>query len=49
MGTRLDEALLNKCETLGEETPGPTLANEEEHLINVRTWLSESVLDSAQV
>ena len=146
MGTRLYEALLNKCETLGEETPGPTLeeiehigseelehfllinrtitelggdptvqspcadvagvasmgilqvltdprssmaqclqamltaeltdndgwrlliqlaenlghdelkaefesalANEEEHLINVRTWLSESVLDSAQV
>jgi bacterioferritin (cytochrome b1) len=25
------------------------LANEEEHLINVRTWLSESVLDSAEV
>lgn len=146
MGTRLYEALLNKCETLGEMTPGPTLeqiehigreelehfllinrtitelggdptvqspcadvagvtsmgimqvltdprssmaqclqamltaeltdndgwrlliqladnlghdelktefesalANEEEHLINVRTWLSESVLDSAQV
>ncbi len=146
MGTRLYEALLNKCETLGEATPGPTLediehigreelehfllinrtitelggdptvqspcadvagvasmgimqvltdprssmaqclqalliaeltdndgwrlliqladnlghdelkaefesalANEEEHLINVRTWLSESVLDSAQV
>lgn len=146
MGTRLYEALLNKCETLGEMTPGPTLeeiehigreelehfhlinrtitelggdptvqspcadvagvtsmgimqvltdprssmaqclqamltaeltdndgwrlliqladnlghdelkaefetalANEEEHLINVRTWLQESVLDSAQV
>src|SRR5829696_239280 len=25
------------------------LANEEEHLINVRTWLQECVLDSAQV
>ena len=25
------------------------LANEEEQLINVRTWLSETVLDSAQV
>jgi hypothetical protein len=25
------------------------LANEEEHLINVRTWLSECVLDSAEV
>ena len=146
MGTRLYEALLNKCDTLGEETPGPTLediehigseelehfllinrtiielggdptvqspcadmagvasagimqvltdprssmaqclqamliaeltdndgwrlliqladnlgqdemkaefetalANEEEHLINVRTWLQECVLDSAQV
>lgn len=146
MGTRLYEALLNRCETLGEMTPGPTLeqiehigreelehfllinrtitelggdptvqspcadvagvtsmgimqvltdprssmaqclqalltaeltdndgwrlliqladnlghdeliaefesalANEEEHLINVRTWLQESVLDSAQV
>ena len=25
MGTRLYEALLNKCQTLGEQTPGPTL------------------------
>lgn len=25
MGTRLYEALLNKCETLGESSPGPTL------------------------
>ena len=25
------------------------LADEEEHLMNVRTWLQESVLDSAQV
>lgn len=25
MGTRLYEALLNKCETLGETSPGPTL------------------------
>lgn len=25
------------------------LANEEQHLLNVRSWLSESVLDSAQV
>ena len=25
MGVRLYEALLNKCETLGESTPGPTL------------------------
>lgn len=25
------------------------LANEEKHLLNVRTWLSECVLDSAQV
>jgi bacterioferritin (cytochrome b1) len=25
MGTRLYEALLNKCETLGEQSPGPTL------------------------
>jgi len=24
-------------------------ANEEEHLVNVRNWLSECVLDSAQV
>ena len=25
MGTRLYEALLNKCQTLGEQTPGPTI------------------------
>ncbi|MCA1577976.1 MAG: ferritin-like domain-containing protein [Acidobacteria bacterium] len=30
-GTRLYEALLNKCETLGETTPGPTL-EEIEHI-----------------
>ena len=30
-GTRLYEALLNKCETLGEGTPGPTL-EEIEHI-----------------
>ena len=29
-GTRLYEALLNKCDTLGEESPGPTLAQIEE-------------------
>ena len=28
-GTRLYEALLNKCETLGEQTPGPTLEDIE--------------------
>jgi rubrerythrin len=28
-GTRLYEALLNKCETLGEEAPGPTLEDIE--------------------
>lgn len=28
-GTRLYEALLNKCETLGETTPGPTLEDIE--------------------
>ena len=28
-GTRLYEALLNKCETLGEQTPGPTLKDIE--------------------
>ena len=26
MGTRLYDALINKCETLGESSPGPTLA-----------------------
>lgn len=30
MGTRLYEALLNKCETLGEELPGPTVEQIEE-------------------
>ena len=30
-GTRLYEAFLNKCQTLGEETPGPTL-EEIEHI-----------------
>jgi rubrerythrin len=30
MGTRLYEALLNKCETLGEESPGPTLEQIEQ-------------------
>ena len=29
MGTRLYEALLNKCEMLGEPSPGPTLADIE--------------------
>ena len=31
MGTRLYEALLNKCEMLGEASPGPTL-EEIEHI-----------------
>ena len=30
MGTRLYEALYNKCETLGETTPGPTLEQIQE-------------------
>jgi len=30
MGTRLYEAFLNKCETLGETSPGPTLEEVEE-------------------
>lgn len=30
MGTRLYEAFLNKCETLGETSPGPTLEQVEE-------------------
>lgn len=30
MGTRLYEALLNKCETLGEVTPGPTIEQIQE-------------------
>lgn len=30
MGTRLYEALLNKCDALGEQSPGPTLEDIEE-------------------
>jgi hypothetical protein len=47
-GTRLYEALLNKCETLGEETPGPTLEDIEhigreelEHFMMLNTAITE--------
>jgi bacterioferritin (cytochrome b1) len=48
MGTRLYEALLNKCETLGEETPGPTLediehigSEELEHFLLINRTITE--------
>jgi rubrerythrin len=48
MGTRLYEALLNKCETLGESSPGPTLdeikhigAEELEHFLLLNRTITE--------
>jgi bacterioferritin (cytochrome b1) len=48
MGTRLYEALLNKCETLGESTPGPTLEDIEhigreelEHFLLINKTITE--------
>src|SRR5215208_3011334 len=48
MGTRLYEALLNKCEMLGEMTPGPTLEQIEhigreelEHFLLINTAITE--------
>ena len=43
--------LIQLADNLGHDTAGfeSALANEEEHLLNVRTWLQESVLDSAAV
>ena len=48
MGTRLYEALLNKCETLGEATPGPTLEEIEqigreelEHFLLINETITE--------
>jgi bacterioferritin (cytochrome b1) len=48
MGTRLYEALLNKCETLGESTPGPTLeeiehigSEELEHFLLINRTITE--------
>src|SRR5215212_8152760 len=48
MGTRLYEALLNKCEMLGEMTPGPTLEQIEhigreelEHFLLVNNAITE--------
>jgi bacterioferritin (cytochrome b1) len=48
MGTRLYEALLNKCETLGETTPGPTLEDIEhigreelEHFLLINKAITE--------
>ncbi|HKG78991.1 MAG TPA: ferritin-like domain-containing protein [Pyrinomonadaceae bacterium] len=48
MGTRLYEALLNKCDTLGEETPGPTLediehigSEELEHFLLINRTITE--------
>jgi hypothetical protein len=48
MGTRLYEALLNKCETLGEEQPGPTLEDiqqigreELEHFLLLNQTIAE--------
>ncbi len=48
MGTRLYEALLNKCETLGESTPGPTLEDIEhiggeelEHFLLINRTITE--------
>lgn len=47
-GTRLYEALLNKCETLGEPTPGPTLEDiehigreEMEHFLMLNETIAE--------
>jgi bacterioferritin (cytochrome b1) len=47
-GTRLYEALLNKCETLGEESPGPTLEDIEhigreelEHFLMLNRTITE--------
>jgi bacterioferritin (cytochrome b1) len=48
MGTRLYEALLNKCETLGESSPGPTLEEirhigeeELEHFLMLNRTIAE--------
>ena len=48
MGTRLYEALLNKCETLGEEEPGPTVEDiqqigreELEHFLLINETIAE--------
>src|SRR5215212_639834 len=48
MGTRLYEALLNKCETLGETIPGPTLEQIEhigreelEHFLLINNAITE--------
>jgi hypothetical protein len=48
MGTRLYEALLNKCEMLGETTPGPTLeeiqqigSEELEHFLLINRTITE--------
>jgi hypothetical protein len=48
MGTRLYEALLNKCETLGEQSPGPTLeeinhigSEELEHFLMLNRVITE--------
>ena len=47
------ELLIQLADNLGyEELSAPfqeALAHEEEHLVNVRSWLSECVMDSAQV
>jgi bacterioferritin (cytochrome b1) len=49
MGTRLYEALYNKCETLGEMTPGPTLeeihhigSEELEHFLLLNRAITEA-------
>ena len=47
------ELLIKLADSLGQDEMRAefetALANEEEHLLNVRTWVSECVLDSAQV
>jgi hypothetical protein len=47
------ELLINLADNLGYDDLKTefesALANEEEHLLNVRNWLSECVMDSAQV
>lgn len=47
------ELLIKLADNLGQDEMKAefetALANEEEHLLNVRTWVSECVLDSAQV
>jgi len=47
------ELLIKLADNLGyddlKEKFATALANEEEHLLNVRTWLSDCVLDSAEV